>query len=83
MFNIKRQKGALSVSEKYLTVQEAAQILNIHPRTVTKFLTSGQLRGAKLGRIWRLDEKDVRAFFETVKEMTAEAINKGGGDSEK
>lgn len=71
------------MSGKYLTVQEAAEILNIHPRTVTNFLASGQLRGAKLGRIWRLDEKDVRGFFETVKDQTAEAIQKGGGDSDK
>jgi len=71
------------VNEKYLTVQDAAEILSIHPRTVTKYLTSGQLRGAKMGRIWRLDEKDVRDFFETVKDKTAEAINKGGGQNEK
>ena len=70
------------MSDKYLTVHEAAEILNIHPRTVTKYLTTGQLRGAKMGRIWRLDEKDVRGFFETVKDKTAEAIQKGGGDNE-
>jgi excisionase family DNA binding protein len=67
------------VSESYLTVQQAAEILNINPRTVTKFLTTGQLKGAKMGRIWRLDEKDVRGFFEQLKNQTAEAI-KGGGD---
>jgi excisionase family DNA binding protein len=65
------------MSERYITVHEAAEILNIHPRTVTKFLTAGQLRGAKMGRIWRLDEKDVRAFFENTKEKTAEAIRGG------
>ena len=66
---------------RYITVQEAAEILNIHPRTVTKYLTNGQLQGAKMGRIWRLDEKDVRAFFEGVKDKTAEAI-KGGSFNE-
>lgn len=70
------------MSEKYLTVTQAAEILNIHPRTVTKYLTTGQIRGAKIGRIWRLDEKDVREFFETVKTQTAESIQKGGGDDE-
>ena len=71
------------MNEKYLTVQDAAEILNVHPRTVTKFLTTGQLRGAKIGRVWRLDEKDVHGFFEAVKERTAEAIQKGVNDDEK
>ena len=70
------------MNQKYLTVAEAAEILSIHPRTVTKYLTTGQIKGAKMGRIWRLDEKDVRDFFESVKTQTAEAIKKGGGDSE-
>jgi len=71
------------MTDKYLTVQEAAEILSVNPRTVTKYLTSGQLLGAKIGRIWRLDEKDVHTFFETMKYITAEAINKGGHESEK
>ena len=62
------------MNERYITVAEAAEILSIHPRTVTRFLTSGKLRGAKVGRSWRLDEKDVRDFFETLKEETAKAI---------
>ena len=70
------------MSDKYLTVQDAAKILNVNPRTVTKFLTAGQLKGAKMGRIWRLDEKDIHRFFEEVKTQTAEAISKGGAENE-
>jgi excisionase family DNA binding protein len=62
------------MSARYITVAEAAEILCIHPRTVTRFLTTGKLRGAKVGRSWRLDEKDVRDFFENLKEETAKAI---------
>lgn len=67
------------MSNRYITVHEAAEILYIHPRTVTRFLTSGKLKGAKVGRSWRLDDKDVRDFFETLKAETARAIERQGG----
>jgi len=66
------------MNENYLTTEEAAKILNIHKRTITKYLANGQIKGAKIGRIWRVDEKDVRAFFEDVKNRTEESIKKGG-----
>jgi len=67
---------------RYITVQEAAEILSIKPRTVTKYLTQGQLKGAKMGRMWRLDEQDVHRFFEEIKARTAEAIQKGAKPDE-
>ena len=70
-------KGADNVNNKYLTVKEASEILNMHVRKVTSFLASGKLKGAKMGRQWRLDEKDVRDFFEEMKKETAEALKKG------
>lgn len=65
------------MSDKYITVNEAAEILSINPRTVTKYLTLGQLKGAKIGRIWRLEEKDVHRFFAEAKSKTAETIERG------
>ena len=62
--------------EKFLTVQEAAEIFNVHPHTIIKYLANGQLRGAKIGRVWRMEEKDLRDFFETMKNMTSKNINK-------
>ena len=69
------------MSERYITVKEAAEILSIHHRTITRFLTTGKLKGAKVGRSWRLDEKDVRDFFENLKIETAQTIEReqGGG----
>ena len=64
---------------KYITVKDAAEILNIHPRTVTRFLITGKLKGAKVGRSWRLDEQDVKEFFEELKAETARAIKQQSG----
>ena len=69
------------MSERYITVKEVAEILSVHHRTVTRLLTTGKLKGAKVGRSWRLDEKDVRDFFENLKVETAQAIEREqGGD---
>lgn len=70
------------MSNKYITVQEAAEILSINPRTVTKYLMTGQIKGAKIGRIWRLEEQDVHKFFADSKIKTAEAIERGGRASD-
>lgn len=66
-----------------ISIQEAAKILRLHVRTVTRYITTGQLRAAKMGRVWRLDERDVRDFFDKIRSQTAESIQKGGGDGEK
>jgi len=73
------------MNERYITVKEAGEILNVHHRTITRFLTTGKLKGAKVGRSWRLDEKDVRNFFENLKIETALTIEReqGGGDNAK
>ena len=38
----------------FLTVNEAAEILRIHPKTVQRYLRLGKLPGVKLGKAWRV-----------------------------
>ena len=40
--------------EQVYTVEEVAEILRIHPKTVYKLLSSGELNGIKAGRAWRV-----------------------------
>ena len=67
------------MNNRYIKVAEAAEILSIHPRSVTRLLVAGKMKGAKVGRSWRLDERDVRDFFENLKEETAKTIREQGG----
>lgn len=53
----------LSLMEMLLTVEQAAQRLNLHPVTVREHLSRGQLRGVKRGRVWRIPES---ALFEAA-----------------
>lgn len=42
--------------QELLTVDEAAVRLKVDVETVRRWLRSGQLRGLKLGRMWRIPE---------------------------
>lgn len=50
-----------------LTVEQAAEYLQLSPLVVRRWLREGKIRGAKIGRIWRIDEKDLVAFVESAK----------------
>ncbi len=52
------------VDEKLLTPAQVADRLQIHERTVTRWLRGGYLRGFKLGKEWRISPTDLSAFME-------------------
>lgn len=46
-----------------LTPEEIAEKLRVHPNTVRDYLKRGILSGIKLGRAWRIEEKDFEEFI--------------------
>lgn len=44
------------MSEQFLTVEQAAHRLHVHPITIRRHLRSGALRGVKRGNLWRVPE---------------------------
>lgn len=66
--------------EKYLTSEQVATLLQVHPFTVLKYLKSGTLEGVKIGRVYRIRESDVEKFLNcsTIKTETrvAKPINR-------
>jgi excisionase family DNA binding protein len=50
--------------EQYLTSEQVAKKLQVHPFTVLKYLKSGKLKGVKIGRMYRIKESDVEKFLE-------------------
>lgn len=51
--------------EKFFTTEQVANILQVHPFTILKFIKQGKLKGVKLGRVYRIMESDVEAFLES------------------
>ncbi len=52
------------VEEKLLTSAQVAGRLQIHERTVTRWLRDGDLRGFKLGKEWRIAPADLQSFMD-------------------
>lgn len=50
--------------EKFLTTEQVANILQVHPLTILKFIKQGKLKGVKIGRVYRIQEADVKQFLE-------------------
>lgn len=52
------------LDEKFYTTEQVANILQVHPFTILKFIKQGKLKGIKLGRVYRIKESDVNNFLE-------------------
>jgi len=50
-----------------LTVKEAAELMNRNERTIRSYLSSGQLKGIKMGREWRVIKPDFKEFIKYIK----------------
>jgi len=56
--------------ERLLTVNEAAKILRLNSETVARYIREGKISAVKLGRVWRVEEKDLEEFIrERKREM--------------
>lgn len=52
------------MEETILTVEQVAQILQVHPFTVLKFIKQGKLKASKLGRVYRIRRTEVDRFLD-------------------
>jgi len=50
--------------EKYYTVEEIAEMIKIHPKTVQRYIREGKLKANKVGKSWRVSGHDLSTFTE-------------------
>jgi excisionase family DNA binding protein len=62
--------------EMLLTVEQAAQRLQLTPYTVRAQLRQGKLRGIRRGRVWRIEES---ALLESTPAPARKAARRGFG----
>jgi len=52
---------------EFLTKEEVAKYLRVHPRTIERWLKSGELKGYKLGRgktsLWRISKSELEKYL--------------------
>ena len=58
------------MSDELLTVEQAAERIQMHPDTVRRLLRDGQLPGRKIGaRQWRISADALKAYVEGGQEV--------------
>ncbi len=53
------------MEEKLYSIEEVASILNLHHKTIRRYITSGELRASKVGKQWRISGHDLSLFLES------------------
>jgi excisionase family DNA binding protein len=61
--------------EQYLTAADVATMLQVHMETVLRWARTGELAGAKLGKLWRFRRADVDAFVQRQQPAHADALS--------
>jgi len=57
-------KGLILMEETFYTIDQIAEILGMHHKTIRKFITEGKLRANKVGKQWRISGHDLSIFIE-------------------
>ena len=52
------------IEDKLWTPPQVAERLQVNERTVTQWLRKGHLRGFKIGKEWRIAQRDLQACLE-------------------
>ncbi|MVX65329.1 excisionase family DNA-binding protein [Clostridium chromiireducens] len=52
------------MEEKFYTIDQIAEKLGMHHKTIRKFITEGKLRANKVGKQWRISGQDLSIFME-------------------
>lgn len=59
------RKGAEQMNDEYkvYTLDEVAELLKVTYRTVYKYIQDGELKATKIGKFWRVTEKDLKELL--------------------
>jgi excisionase family DNA binding protein len=55
--------------DKYYTVEQIANLLNMHPKTIQRYIREGKLIASKVGKSWRVTGHDLSVFTEKTKQV--------------
>lgn len=52
------------MENKFYTIEQIAELLGMHHKTIRKFITEGKLGANKVGKQWRISGHDLSVFME-------------------
>ncbi len=56
----------MDIDNGYLTIEQVAELLQVHYNTVYRWVTSGDLPATKFGDSWRILRKDLELFGKRI-----------------
>lgn len=69
------------MNNTFYTVEQISQMLNIHPKTIQRYIREGKLRATKIGKGWRVAGHDLSVFTECdfkLKDSSSDLSMKSG-----
>ncbi len=54
-------------AEEFLSIEDAAKLLDVDYKTIYKLVRSGEIPAARIGRVYRIKRADLDEFFERSK----------------
>ena len=52
------------MNKDYYSVEQISDMLDIHPKTIQRYIREGRLRATKIGKSWRVTGHDLSVFIE-------------------
>ncbi len=54
------------MGEEFYTVEQIARMLEMHPKTIQRYIREGKLHATKIGKSWRVAGHDLSVFAEST-----------------
>lgn len=70
------EENVATEQSSLLTVEEAAQFLRIDTKTVYRLIDQNELKAALIGRVYRIERKDLMEFIQKAKIKVQKAPKK-------
>ncbi len=62
----------MSSKKEFLTLEEVADLLGVNYQLIYRLVRKGDLRAARLGRVYRVERSDLDAYLESSKQASVE-----------
>jgi excisionase family DNA binding protein len=63
--------------DKYFTVDQIAGMIDMHPKTIQRYIRQGRLKAQKIGKGWRVTGHDLSTFVEGTGENRNQGTSPG------
>ncbi len=50
--------------KEFYTVDQVAELLQLNPVTIRRYIEGGKIKAIKVGRVWRISEANLQEFLQ-------------------